>query len=100
MLSPGDVAVNVDFAILCSPDLSAYSMQASIVSVVGNKMNEMWQNFSRFTPGFSGKVKYRDFVLQVGYDLHFRLVFGRQLCFARLVVFGSCLLCGSVPLLC
>lgn len=36
--------------------LSVCSMQAAILSVVGSKMNEMWQYFSRFTPGFSGKV--------------------------------------------
>lgn len=57
----GDASVNV---FLCYHFLSlsvslrpfVCSTQAAILSVVGNKMNEMWQNFSRFTPGFSGKV--------------------------------------------
>eukprot|EP00752_Nemacystus_decipiens_P005637 g5101.t1 len=48
-----------DFANQAVMDVMYYltpDMQASILSVVGNKMNEMWHNFSRFTPGFSGKV--------------------------------------------
>eukprot|EP00903_Cladosiphon_okamuranus_P008634 g8280.t1 len=48
-----------DFANQAIMDVMYYltpDMQASILSVVGNKMNSMWHDFSRFTPGFSGKV--------------------------------------------
>ncbi|CAM9706894.1 unnamed protein product [Ectocarpus sp. 13 AM-2016] len=31
-------------------------MQMAILKVVGEQMNEMWKNFCRFTPDFSGKV--------------------------------------------
>ncbi|CAM9561115.1 unnamed protein product [Ectocarpus fasciculatus] len=48
-----------DFASQAIMDVMYYltpDMQVAILKVVGEQMNEMWKNFCRFTPDFSGKV--------------------------------------------
>ncbi|CBN78302.1 DDHD domain-containing protein [Ectocarpus siliculosus] len=48
-----------DFASQAIMDVMYYltpDMQVAILKVVGEQMNEMWNNFCRFTPDFSGKV--------------------------------------------
>ncbi|CAM9823302.1 unnamed protein product, partial [Hapterophycus canaliculatus] len=48
-----------DFANQAILDVMYYltpEMQAAILIYVGTRMNEMWESFSRVTPGFSGKV--------------------------------------------
>ncbi|CAB1100509.1 unnamed protein product [Ectocarpus sp. CCAP 1310/34] len=48
-----------DFASQAIMDVMYYltpDVQVAILKVVGEQMNEMWKNFCRFTPDFSGKV--------------------------------------------
>ncbi|CAN0182222.1 unnamed protein product [Pylaiella littoralis] len=48
-----------DFANQAIMDVMYYltpDVQAIVLSFVGKAMNEMWENFLRFTPGFTGKV--------------------------------------------